>query len=1182
VIPWFAHLVERLLSPVSKQGLLALTATQLSGFLVFLILYQYLYKEVKPRFLRYWIVAWILMTATTVTGLAAQLSEGSAERAAIEGISFAALCYMLASVLEYERPGRSLYVPWLIGVFGTAATAAIASWGHGAPIWVAAIPPVVGGCVLLACARVIWLTRKDRQGHGATLLSLSLLAAGLHHMGRPMWSLDQLSWVRAAFSDLLQLPLGLGMAVLVLETARRRVTDLNDKLRRLTQITAATAQSLRVDEVLKEALQQLVASMNATHGIVRVPVGQGEGLRLETRVSVGFGEEYYQKPLSGKETWVRGLLDQSLTCVSCGPNLHGPLRPQMQKANLAAMAAVRLPGKDGALGLLTVGSSTPREFQPDELNFLVSVGNLLGLTIQNLSWFEHVSNAQRQWTYTFDSIADPILVHDAAGKILRTNLAFAERLSRPIEALPGWSVADVMAREGKTWTKCPYCELAAGRGDTVDPVLGGYLLASSSEFHDQEGNTLGTVHVLKDITERQLVEEKYRSLVENVQEGVFISTPEGRFVDFNDAFLRMLGYSSREELLKVQDIAASIYVNPEDRGRLKAILADHGAVSDFEFQLRRRDGEILTVLESSIATRDAMGNILGYQGFVLDITERKRAEQEIRRRNRELMVLNSIGQTLNQPLSLPDLLEKVLQQATELFSVDLGLIFLFQDGSGMMNRSAAAGLRSHFAHGFPPIALPDDLLEHIRAVHATVLSAAGLPLPPVIRDMEEQEGLQSAHLVMLWSKDRPMGFVMLGSRRSRELASAELNLLAAVGNQVAGAVEKLLLLNETRRAYEDLRRTQEQLLQSEKMAAIGQLISGVAHELNNPLTAILGYSQLLASSEFVNERGAEYIQKVYKQARRTHRIVSNLLSFARQQKPQRMAINVNQVLEDTIGLRDYDLRVNNIEVHREFASHLPLLFADTHQLQQVFLNILNNSVDAILERSDRGEIWVRTEHVGQRVVVEIVDSGPGVQDPHRVFDPFYTTKPVGKGTGLGLSICYGIVTEHGGEISVQNVLPRGAAFVLMFPITPTNGAAHKDAAPKQSAAQGKVLLVDDEEPVLGLEKEILTSRGILTVMARTGQEAIEILSRETVDLIVTDMKMPGTISGRSLYDWVCHHQPDLAHRMIFTMSDASHDPEMKKLHDAGVIFLQKPFELEAFWNAVQRKLSQPEPAGSKR
>ncbi len=243
----------------------------------------------------------------------------------------------------------------------------------------------------------------------------------------------------------------------------------------------------------------------------------------------------------------------------------------------------------------------------------------------------------------------------------------------------------------------------------------------------------------------------------------------------------------------------------------------------------------------------------------------------------------------------------------------------------------------------------------------------------------------------------------------------------------------MLLYDQTRQAYDDLRRTQEQLLHSEKMAAVGQLISGVAHELNNPLTAILGYSQLLTSCGQVGPQGLEYTEKLYKQAQRTHRIVQNLLSFARQHKPERAPVHLNQILEDTLSLRDYDLRMNNIRLHLELARDLPLAAADPHQLQQVFLNMVNNAVDAILESSPTGDLWVRTAVDADKFVIEFVDSGNGVKDASRVFDPFYTTKPVGKGTGLGLSICYGIITEHGGQIQVCNLPPRGACFRIQLP-----------------------------------------------------------------------------------------------------------------------------------------------------
>jgi two-component system NtrC family sensor kinase len=207
----------------------------------------------------------------------------------------------------------------------------------------------------------------------------------------------------------------------------------------------------------------------------------------------------------------------------------------------------------------------------------------------------------------------------------------------------------------------------------------------------------------------------------------------------------------------------------------------------------------------------------------------------------------------------------------------------------------------------------------------------------------------------------------------------------------------------------------------------------VAHELNNPLTAILGYSQLLTSCGQVGPQGLEYCEKLYKQTQRTHRIVQNLLSFSRQHKPERAMVRLNQIVEDTLALRDYDLRMSNIRLHLDLAEDLPLVSADPHQLQQVFLNLVNNALDAILENSADGDLWVRTAKEGDKFVVQFTDSGPGVKDSSKVFDPFYTTKPVGKGTGLGLSICYGIITEHGGRILVRNVPPRGACFSIELP-----------------------------------------------------------------------------------------------------------------------------------------------------
>jgi two-component system, NtrC family, sensor kinase len=345
--------------------------------------------------------------------------------------------------------------------------------------------------------------------------------------------------------------------------------------------------------------------------------------------------------------------------------------------------------------------------------------------------------------------------------------------------------------------------------------------------------------------------------------------------------------------------------------------------------------------------------------------------------------------------------------------------------------------------------------------------------------------------------------------------------------------------------------------------------------LNNPLTAILGYTQLLKSEELIHARGADYLEKLYKQAQRTHHIVQNLLSFSRQHKPERTPVQLNQILEDTLILREYDMKVHNIQIHREFDAQLPVAGGDANQLQQVFLNIVNNAVDAIQEKGGKGELWIRTAAVGNRLCVEISDNGPGLKNPHRVFDPFYTTKPVGKGTGLGLSICYGIVKEHGGEIQAQNAPPRGARFTILLPIFVGVQPAkvQKPSRTADTAASGTVLLVDDEEAVLHIEQEILRARGMSVRSAHNAHEAIEFLINHTADAVVTDLTMPGELTAEDLYRWIRQHRPELASRVVFTMSNARDGRESEAIRSSGCTVVQKPFAIEDFWNAVQKVLA---------
>ncbi len=1163
---------------VLMQGLLGITLFKASAFLILFVLYLLLYRDLSARFLRIWLFGWFFYTCYAGGQVAFVLTAGLTGRMIRTECSLLAGMCFLAAAQDYSgrKPRWSLLVP-VVAACGIAAGVAeyVASRHTLAVSWVTALSETA---LALTAGWTLWrAARGGGRGYGPWLLAGAFMLIGLHNLDRPLWLAHPSFELRIAVSNLFEVALGMAMAMVILEAGRSRTEDLNEKLRRLTLITAASTQSFDVQRVLEDVLRQLVKSLNASHGLVRLMEGSGEKAELVIRSAVGFRKQFLERyaRVPASEDWARKILQREAPTVLEAQQVAPEIRGRVEEEGLSAVVQVRLPGKEGALGILAVGSTSRRGFQADELNFLVNVANLLGLTIQNVALFEQVFNAQKQWLCTFDSIDDPVLVHDAEGRILRSNQMFAEKQGKTPQALVGRTLREVLRRGEVPWRVCPYCAEAFGKGDTPDPNLGGgYFLASNSVLHGPGGGESGTVHVLKDITDRRRAEERYRNLFENVQEGVFMSTPDGHFVDFNDAFMHMLGYLSREELLRV-NIVSETYVNPADRERLKKLLRDHGSVNNFEFQLRRRDGEILTVLESSFATRNVAGEVTAYQGFVLDITERKRAEQEIRRRNRELMVLNSIGQTLSQSFELTELLDRALRQVTELFDVDLGAIYLLEEESRVVRRVAAVGHQSEYARMFPPTQIPTELLESIRQARATVLSVESLPLPAVFRDLHTKEAMQVGYGVVLWAKDRMLGGLVVGCRVLREYSAAELNLLNAVGNQVAAAIEKSLLLEETQKAYEHLRRTQEQLLQSAKMAAVGQLISGVAHELNNPLTAILGYSQLLSSGEPTSPQAAAYVEKIYRQAQRTQRIVQNLLSFARQQKPVRQPVNINQVLEDTLSLREYDLRVSNIQVWRELASDLPLISGDAHQLQQVFLNILNNAVDAILETSDRGEIWLRTDAEDSHLLVELTDSGPGVKDASRVFDPFYTTKPVGKGTGLGLSICYGIINEHDGEIAVRNTPPRGATFTMKLPaLSPPATRRARQTAPDDVPQWGRILLVDDETAVLELEQEILKGRCQWVKAVGSAAEALRVLEQDPVDLVVTDLKMPGEISTRDLYQWIAKRQPELANRVIFTVSDARNQEVADLLKESGCSHIQKPFQVASFLQVIRQALEQ--------
>jgi two-component system NtrC family sensor kinase len=546
----------------------------------------------------------------------------------------------------------------------------------------------------------------------------------------------------------------------------------------------------------------------------------------------------------------------------------------------------------------------------------------------------------------------------------------------------------------------------------------------------------------------------------------------------------------------------------------------------------------------------------------------------MRRRNRELNALNAMAVIATQSFDLDEILNLTLRQVISLFGAETGSVYLAATPEGTYRRRAGWGPRSEARVRMAEVVFADGLGDLVMRSRAEVVTQDFMPhLPPAVVEFVCADRLPYWIWVVLWSKDKPIGIMGIASKEDRHYTSNDENLLVAISRQLATTIEKVQLYEETCRAYEDLRRTQEQLLQSEKMSAVGQLISGVAHELNNPLTAILGYAQLLDGSG-LDPQSADYVRKLFKQAQRTHRVVQNLLSFARQRKPQKQEVDLRKVLEESLTLREYDLKVNNVSLEREIPDDLPSVVADPHQLEQVFLNIINNALDAMVESSGSGVLKVRVFRKDAYVCAEFDDSGPGIKDPSRIFDPFYTTKQVGKGTGLGLSICYGIVKEHGGEIVARNREEGGATIEVRLL------ASEKPALPepvpstrRESVLAGRVLLVEDEEAVLEFERDVLVGAGAEVVTSMSIEDTQQRLRTGSFDVIVMNGRMPGGHSAIEIYEWIATNCPGLEKGLLLTFSSVTDQQTRSFLQEKTVPSLAKPFEVADLISQV-RALSQ--------
>lgn len=554
------------------------------------------------------------------------------------------------------------------------------------------------------------------------------------------------------------------------------------------------------------------------------------------------------------------------------------------------------------------------------------------------------------------------------------------------------------------------------------------------------------------------------------------------------------------------------------------------------------------------------------------VVENARLHRQLDSRLREGEALYKVSKALVSTLQLDDILGLVVHSATETIEkANNAVLHLLDEKTGELRPRALTFVGQ--------VVRPDQTgrsgMRSGRGVAGQVVETgqivniADVSKDPRFLRVGSVRPFASMLVVPLSLGERHIGTLSVDSLETHAFSPDDERLLLTLATQAAAAIENARLVSDLQHSVTELRTTQEQLVQSEKLSAIGQLIAGVAHELNNPLTAVMGYAQLVQMSEGLDERVVSDLGRIQAQAQRAAKIVQNLLTFARQHKVERQYVDVNEVLERTLELRGYHLRVENIVVDTQLEQRELGTLADPNQLQQVFLNLINNAQDAMIEAHHGGRLLVRSEQRGDRIVVSIADNGPGLplEVQKHLFEPFFTTKEVGRGTGLGLSICYGIVSQHGGRIWADSVPGQGATFYVELVVaSPASlgGEAAKPATPTVSPRI--VLVVDDEVDITALVERMLTQDGHRVYVAHSGEVALQRLAElrrqgYRPDLILSDIKMPG-LDGRAFYEFIRSHDPALLEHLAFATGDSLSTETRSFLQEVGRPYISKPFGVE--------------------
>ncbi len=822
-------------------------------------------------------------------------------------------------------------------------------------------------------------------------------------------------------------------------------------------------------------------------------------------------------------------------------------------------------------------------------------GRLLGFhsIIHDISSRQAVEEALQRSETRFrtlvESIGEGVIAVDMDERLTFTNGAAEEMLGVDQGTLLGQSLRDFVSDDDWKIVLAQTALRKAGQAGRYELDItrrdGSVrnIIVNATPRRDDTGCYVGATAVFFDITDAKKAEralheseEKYRSLFEESQDVIYITSRDGGLVDISPSAEALFGYS-REELIEMD--VHGLYPNPEDRRRFQEEIERSGSVRAFPVKLRTRSGDVRDCLLTSTVSRDHDGAMLGYQGIIRDVTERSRAE---RARERSRAAFRIIAEAAVAADGIPDLCSRALEGLVGTYGFDFGTVRLYDATSRTLGCVATAGIGEENVGRFGEQHLDDPLGT------AALVARTGRPVfaPDTARhEVSRTHAARLAELNMralvatsiVGSAGDLLGVLQLAACQPTEVGHQDESVFQTVSEMFAAILERA-------RAVEEKEQMHAQLLQAQKMEAIGTLASGVAHDFNNLLTAIQGFADLaLASVDESNPLHGD-LEKIRSSAERGSRLVRQLLLFSRRQSVELAPIDLNTTTQGLMRMLA-PLIGEDIAMSLILEPDTPVVMADEAGMQQVLMNLAVNARDAM---PDGGTLTIRTEAVelsddecvdlpesrpGRFVRLSVEDTGVGMdaETIARIFEPFFSTKGPARGTGLGLAVVYGIVKQHGGWLSVESSSDKGSTFRVYLPASgeAINGESGRIPSVIGLAGNGeRILVVEDEHAVRDFATKVLRRNGYVVFEAETVTEALGLLEKEQgrFDLVFSDVVLPDR-SGVQLAEHLSRTNPSLP--VLLSSGHTDERSQWKAIRDRALPFLEKPYSLPDLLRAVK-------------